>query len=64
MKGKYSLIITGPTGAVMSAVIDLEKRDVPVSLAVDDERLEEALIITSMCAGCAEGELIKRKERE
>lgn len=63
MKGEYSLLIIGPTGAVMSAVIDLEKRDVPVSLAVDDERLEEALVVTSMCAGFAEGELIKRKEK-
>lgn len=62
MRGNYSVIITGPAGVVMSAVIDLEKSDVPRALAIDDEHLHELLVVTAMCGGAVEGELMKREE--
>ncbi len=62
MHGEYSIIITGPAGVALTAVIDLANRDRPASLAMDDERLPELLTLTAICGGCVEGEMVKRKE--
>ena len=59
MKGSYSVVIMGPSGVAMSAVIDLEKRDKPLSLAIDDERLRELLVVNAICAGVIEAVLDK-----
>jgi len=63
MTGEYSVLITGPKGVAMSAVLNLEeRRHAPMSLEVDDERLPELLVITSILGGCVEGELVKGRE--
>lgn len=62
MRGNYSVIITGPAGVVMSAVIDLQNRDIPLALAIDDAHLHELLVVNAMCGGAVEGELMKREE--
>lgn len=55
MRGDYSVIITGPSGVVMSAVIDLQNRDMPLALAIDDAHLHELLVVNAMCGGVIEG---------
>lgn len=62
MKGTYSIVITGPAGVVMSAVINLANCDLPKSLAIDDECLHELLVVNAMCGGAIECELMKREE--
>lgn len=62
LKGKFNVVITGPDGVAMAAIIDIEKRDSLVSLALDDGRLQELLVVTSICAGTVEGELLKQQE--
>ena len=62
MKGTYSVIIVGPDGVAMAATIDLEKRDKPVSLAIDDAKLHELLIVNAVCAGVIESFLPQGKE--
>lgn len=63
MRGEYKIIIMGPTGLAMSAVIDLANRDRPAELSLDDEHLPELLTLTAICGGCIEGEMVKRKEQ-
>ncbi|MCG3206291.1 MAG: hypothetical protein KCHDKBKB_03025 [Elusimicrobia bacterium] len=54
----FTITIQGRDGVVLDAVIDETLRFVR-RLAVDDERLKELLVITSVCAGVVEGELMK-----
>ncbi len=63
MKGEYTLMITGPAGVVMLAKIDLEQRDRPLSLSLDDDHLREVLVVTAMSAGVVEGEMVKQQQQ-
>jgi hypothetical protein len=54
--GRYTMIVTGPAGVVMSLAVDLASRTT-VDGTIDDERLQELLVVTSVASGVVEGEL-------
>ena len=56
MPGRYTMIVTGPAGVVMSLAVDLASRTT-VEGTIDDERLQELLVVTSVASGVVEGEL-------
>ncbi len=63
MKGEYTLLITGPAGVALTATLDLSSdRHRPATLAVDPEVLQELLVVTAICGGAIESELIKERE--
>lgn len=64
MKGEYSIIIVGPEGVAMMGVIDLEKRDRPRSLSLDDKRLQELLVVNAILGAVIEGELVKGRQAD
>lgn len=61
--GQYALVCIGPDGVVLSLDIDLSKRE-PTSCLVDDERLQELLVVTSVAGGVVEHELHKMHEAD
>jgi hypothetical protein len=58
--GDYTVAISGPRGVVFDAVVGLSGRNF-ARLAIDDEALQELLVVTSVCAGAIDAELIKQK---
>ena len=55
--GDYTMTISGPRGVVFDAVVGLSGRTF-ARLAIDDEALQELLVVTSVCAGAIDAELI------
>lgn len=58
--GDYTVTISGPRGVVFDAVVGLSGRNF-ARLAIDDEALQELLVVTSVCAGAIDAELITQK---
>lgn len=58
--GDYTVAISGPRGVIFEAVVGLSGRKF-VRLAIDDEALQELLVVTSVCAGAIDAELITQK---
>lgn len=58
----YTIIIRGPEGVILDAEIESTLRSVR-RLALDDDKLKELLVLTSVCGGVveAECELARRK---
>lgn len=54
----YSITIRGRDGIIFDAEIDETLRLVR-RLALDDSKLKELLVLTSVCGGSVEGELMK-----
>jgi hypothetical protein len=60
--GDYTVAISGPQGVVFEAVIGLSGRKF-ARLAIDDEALQELLVVTSVCAGAIDAELLLAQKR-
>lgn len=58
--GDYTVAISGPQGVVFEALVGLSGRKF-ARLAIDDEALQELLVVTSVCAGAIDAELITQK---
>lgn len=58
--GDYTVAISGPGGVVFEALVGLSGRKF-ARLAIDDEALQELLVVTSVCAGAIDAELITQK---
>ena len=54
--GAYKLVCTGPKGIVFNLTVDLAHRT-SFECLLDDERLQELLVVTSVASGVIEGEL-------
>lgn len=54
----FAITIRGESGVILDAVID-EPMRVVLSLALDDARLKELLVLMSVCAGFVEAECVK-----
>ena len=60
--GDYTVAISGPQGVVFEAVVGLSGRKF-ARLAIDDEALRELLVVTSVCAGAIDAELLLAQKR-
>lgn len=60
--GDYTVAISGPQGVVFEAVVGLSGRKF-ARLAIDDEALQELLVVTSVCAGAIDAELLLAQKR-
>ncbi len=60
--GDYTVAISGPSGVVFEAVVGLSGRDF-ARLAIDDQVLQELLVVTSVCAGAIDAELMLERKR-
>lgn len=56
----HTIIVRGPHGVIMDAEIDVTLRFVR-RLAIDDAKLKELLVLTSVCGGTVEAELMKQQ---
>ncbi len=60
--GDYTVAISGPRGVVFEALVGLSGRKFE-RLAIDDEALQELLVVTSVCAGAIDAELLLAQKR-
>ena len=61
--GRYTLLCTGPNGVILNLTVDLARRT-SFDCLLDDERLQELLVVTSVAAAVIDAELMKMDAKE
>lgn len=59
----FTIMIRGRDGVILDAEIDESLRLVR-RLALDEEKLKELLVLTSVCGGIVEAEILKRQLKQ
>lgn len=54
--GCYTLLVAGPSGVILNLTMGMEQRDA-MECHIDDDRLQELLVVSSVAAGVIEAQL-------